>query len=76
MNAEEGIKRVLREVTGSETIDSDQELKGDIGLDSLSLVNVIVSLEDLFGIQFDDSDLDPEKITKVKDLEHLVENYI
>lgn len=46
------------------------------GMDSLSLVALIVALEEDFSIEFSDDDLCPEKIEKFEDLVVLVEKYI
>lgn len=40
-------------------------LKEDCGLDSLSLVAVIVDMEERLDITFDDGDLDPAKLITV-----------
>ena len=45
-------------------------------MDSLSLVAVIVGLEEKFGIEFNESDLDPSKIVRVQDLVELVGKYV
>ena len=70
------VKEVICDTIGEENIMPDQELKADFGLDSLSLVAVVVELEEKFGIEFNESDLDPSKIIHVRDLIELVEKYI
>ena len=70
------VAEVITETVGSEEIAAEQLLKEDIGLDSLSLVSVVVGLEEKFGIEFQESDLDPSEIAQVKDLVKLVEKYI
>lgn len=70
------VEEVIIDAVGGESVTSEQELKTDIGLDSLSLVAVIVGLEEKFGIEFDESDLDPGKIIRVQDLVELVEKYV
>lgn len=57
-------------------IEEGDELKKDLGLDSLSLVSVIVGLEDSFNILFDDSDLDPGLLITVKNLVSLVGKHL
>lgn len=73
MNIFDGIKEVIEEINGCNDIGLESDLKVDLGLDSLSLVSVIVELENKFNIAFDDSDLDPGVILKVQDLVSLVE---
>ncbi len=70
------VYQVIEEVTGSTELSPEQNLKSDIGLDSLSIVTVIVGLEEKFGIMFDDSDLNPDELNTVKDLINLTEKYI
>lgn len=70
------VAEVISETVGGENIVEEQLLKEDIGLDSLSLVSVVVGLEEKFGIEFNESDLDPVKILQVKDLIKLVEKYV
>ncbi len=55
--------------------DNDASLKDDLGLDSLALVALIVNIEDVMGIQLDDSDLTPEELLTVKDVLELIERY-
>ena len=70
------VEQVISETVGGDSITAELELKTDIGLDSLSLVAVIVGLEEKFGIEFDESDLDPSKIIRVQDLVELVGKYV
>ena len=70
------VAEVIAETVGCEEVSSEQLLKEDIGLDSLSLVSVVVGLEEKFGVEFQESDLDPSEIAQVKDLIKLVEKYI
>lgn len=70
------VEQVISETVGGDSITAELELKTDIGLDSLSLVTVIVGLEEKFGIEFNESDLDPSKIIRVQDLVELVGKYV
>jgi acyl carrier protein len=47
-----------------------------IGIDSLAMVELIVSLEDGLDITFDDSDLDPAQLTTVGAIVDLVTKYV
>ena len=74
LEIEEILKLQIAEVTGSAgDLEMDKKLKEDIGLDSLSLVTVIVALEEALGIRFDDADLDPSAILTPQDLILLIE---
>ena len=59
----------------SDDIGVDSLLKQDLGFDSLSLVAVIIGLEDKFGIRFEENDLNPALINTVSDLINLVGKY-
>lgn len=56
-------------------IEGDDDLKNE-GIDSLSLVMLVAGLEELFSIEFNEVDLDPEKLCSLDDLVNLVEKYI
>lgn len=47
-------------------------LKEDLGIDSLKLVQLIISLEEDFKFVFDESDLNPSNIKTVGDLYRLL----
>ena len=48
----------------------------EIGINSLSVVDLIIALEDELGIHFKSSDLNPAQIQTVQDIIKLVDNYI
>lgn len=56
--------------------EENQSLKGDLGLDSLKIVELIVVLEDAFQIQIDESDLEPAALQTVGDIHELITRYI
>lgn len=67
------IKNVIKEITGCDRIDKTDRLKEELGLDSLSLVVVILALENEFTVTFASSNLSPDEILTVDDLINLVE---
>ena len=56
-------------------LDGDEDLKNE-GIDSLSLVILVAGLEELFSVEFNEVDLDPEMLCSLDDLVNLVEKYI
>lgn len=56
--------------------DYEDTLKEDLGIDSLRMVELIVSLEDCFDITLDESDLNPANMKTVRDIFTLVNKYI
>ena len=68
-------EEVIRQICGAEDICGQSLLKEDLGMDSLGMVTMLVLLEDAFGIEFDESDMDPFEIETVEDVFALVEKY-
>ena len=52
------------------------KLKEDLGLDSLKLVELIVSMEEAFQIEIDESDLDPASLQTVSQIYALAGKYM
>ena len=69
------IKEVLVDVLGvkEEDIKAESKFVDDLGADSLDLVELIMALEDKFGIKI--SDEDAEKIVTVKDALDYINSY-
>lgn len=53
----------------------EEEPLKESGVDSLSLVALIVSIEEVFRCSFSDDDLQPEKLQDLQSLALLVEKY-
>ena len=70
------IYEMIYDISGVQDVALASSLKDDCGLDSLSIVSLIVQAEDKFSIQFDDGDLDPSALVSVGDMVKLVEKYI
>lgn len=60
----------------SETVEQEQRLQEDLGIDSLGLVELLTDIENEFNIEIDESDLDPDSLRTVENLYALVEKYI
>ena len=75
-NTKDIINSILREKKFSDTITSGMKLSEDLGFDSLSLVELIVDLEDRFDIEIDESDLDPGQLKTVGQIYSLVDKYL
>lgn len=57
-------------------IDTEMNLKLDLGINSIDMVSLILDLEDLFCIEFLESDLVLSELITVSDLERLITKYI
>lgn len=75
MDIERRIKDMLSEQCDEETIDNKTKLQEDLNMDSLSLVMLLVNLEETFGIELDESDMNPFDLTTVQDVADMVKKY-
>lgn len=48
----------------------------DIGLDSLSLISLIIDIENNYKFEFDDSDMVLEKFSTIESIIKLVDSYL
>lgn len=76
MNIIEKIVDFLKKLSGMNEIRLTDDLKTDVGLDSLNMVILLVELEVMFLIELDESDMNPLKLKTVRDVINLVEKYI
>lgn len=76
MNVEQKICEVLSELTGKDTVSPTDSLQADLALDSLSAVTLLLEIEDGFGIQLDESDMDLSKLNLVEDVITMVSGYV
>lgn len=56
--------------------DQSQTLTSDLAMDSLRLVTLLVTLEDTFEIELDESDMNPFLLVTVKDVIELASKYV
>ena len=76
MKTEEKVKRVLKKMGGAERLSATSSLKADLGLDSMQLVELLVTLEDEFKISLKEADMNPEKLKNVGSVIRLVNRYV
>lgn len=75
MNVKEKVIEIISELTSSEVILPESSLQSDLGLNSLSMVTMMIAFEDAFEIEFDESDMNPYDLITVSDAVSLVEKY-
>lgn len=75
MNIEEKVKEILFELSGEEFIENDSSLQGDIALDSLMMVTMLVEIEEAFGIELDEADMNPFDLGTVQNIVDMVAKY-
>ena len=73
---EEKVKKTLTKISGVRHIESTASLTADLGLDSLRMTDLVLNLEDAFGIEFRQSDMNFFKLKDVSAVVTLVEGYI
>lgn len=70
------INQVLLALSFLDEIHEDHRLSEDLGFDSLGIVDIVLSLEEAFGIEINTDDLDPANFTLVSDIYALMEKYV
>ena len=75
MNIETKVKEILCELSGEETIENTDHLQGDLALDSLMMVTLLMEIEDTFAIELDESDMNPFDLETVQSVINLVKKY-
>ena len=75
MQIEEQVKGILSELSGEETVQNQATLQEDLALDSLAMVMMLVAIEETFGIELDESDMNPFDLDTVQSVIDLVAKY-
>ena len=78
MSTAEEIKEIIvqvLEVESDRNIDSEESLK-KIGLNSITLVNIVLEMEKKFGIEILDEDLVGSNFRTIADIERLLKKYV
>lgn len=71
------INNIILELSYYESeITKELNLNDDLGIDSLRMVELVVSIEEEFNIVINDSDLELDKLISVEDIYNLVNKYI
>ncbi|MBE7058971.1 MAG: acyl carrier protein [Ruminococcaceae bacterium] len=75
MNIEEKVKNILSELSGEEVVVNEATLQGKLALDSLSMVTLLIQIEEEFGIELEESDMNPFELTNVQSVIDMVKKY-
>ena len=76
MKVREKISEILSELTGIDSINTDDALQEDLGLNSIQMVTLLIMIEDNFNIFLDESDMNPYDLIYVYQIVDVVEKYI
>lgn len=71
----EKIDNLIKKKSFTEKIDGGMDLKEDLGIDSLRLVELVAEMECAFGIELEMSDLDPDLLRTVDSLRAVIMKY-
>lgn len=66
---------ILEDLCTEKITDTSLHLINDLALDSLSMVMLLVMIEDVFEIELDESDMNPFALIVVNDVVKLVAKY-
>ena len=69
------VTEILEDICAIEVTDETSTLHNDLQMDSLRMVMLLVMIEDTFGIELDESDMNPFALLTVKDTIDLVAKY-
>lgn len=75
MNIETKVKEILCELSGEENIENTDHLQGDLALDSLMMVTMLVEIEEAFAIELDEVDMNPFDLSTVQNVIDMVAKY-
>ena len=76
MNEKERVFQLLRKLSGVEKVDEKDSLLGNLGLDSLNMITMLLDIESEFEIRLNESDMNPYDLIWVSDVINLVEKYV
>ena len=72
---EQNVLEVLEDLCMATVEDTSKKLITDLAMDSLRMVMLLVTLEEVFSIELDESDLNPFLLITVQDVINLVSKY-
>ena len=72
---EQKVLEVLEDLCMTKVEDTSKKLIGDLAMDSLRMVMLLVTLEEVFSIELDESDLNPFLLITVQDVIDLASKY-
>lgn len=75
MDIESRVKDIIFGLSNSDKFENDSTLKEDLALDSILMVTLLIEVEEAFGIELDESDMNPFDLSTVQDIIELVKKY-
>lgn len=75
MQTKNKISKILNKLTGFENIKLEENLQLDLAMDSISMVTLLIEIEEAFEITLDEADMNPFNLITVKDIVDMVGKY-
>lgn len=75
MNIATKVKEILSELSGKEIVEDSDRLQGELALDSLLMVTLLVEIEEVFNIELDETDMNPFDLDTVQNVIDMVARY-
>ena len=75
MQVTDKVISILEDLSGKKEVGQQERLQEELGLDSLSMVRLLVEIEEAFEITLDESDMNPYDLITVSDVIKLVGKY-
>lgn len=75
MSVTETVVKLIEETTANDNVRVSDKLTSDLGLDSLSLVLLVLDIEETFDIELDPDDMSTKTLESVQTVIDLVEKY-
>ena len=69
------VTAILSELSGMDNFSLEHQLQGDLTLDSIQMVTLLIMIEDCFLIVLDETDMNPFELNTVYDVVKLVRKY-
>ena len=66
---------VLKRMSGAEEVEMRDILQNDLGFDSMMMVTLLLEIENEFGIELKEEDMNPYDLIFARDVVTLVEKY-
>lgn len=69
------VYKIIKKLSDVHACKDNMKLVGDIGLDSLLLVTMLIEIEDEFEIELNESDMNPYELETIGDVIAMVGRY-
>lgn len=76
MEIKDKVYEIIYEISSKDDVELKHSLREDLGIDSLGMVTLLLSIEDEFDIQLEESDMNPFDLKTVDDVLALAEKYV